>query len=94
MPREVTIPAKVAHEEIANIDENPSTRVVHVRVAMVDPDTGKYDMRLGIEEYNIYGDDYDELTGPATSWAPDKPTGTYRNSDLWHFIDKQRNENA
>jgi hypothetical protein len=40
----------------------------------------------------IDGANYTELNGPPTSWAPDKPTGTYRNQDLWHFIDILRGE--
>lgn len=94
MPREITIPTKVVHEEIANIEENTGSRYIRVRVAMIDEATGKFDVSMGVWEYEIVSEDYDELTGPPTSWAPDKPTGTYRNDDLWHFIDKQRNLNA
>ena len=94
MPREITIPAKTVHEEIANIEENTGAKYVRVRVAMIDSSTGKFDISLGIKEYEILADDFDELTGPPTDWAPDKPAGTYRNDDLWHFIDKQRNNNA
>lgn len=94
MPREVTIPTRVVHEEIALVEEHPSSRAVMVRVAMIDEATGKFDISLGIMEYTIALEDYDELVGPPTEWAPDKPAGTYRNDDLWHFIDKQRNLNA
>lgn len=94
MAREVTIPAKVAHEEIASIEEQAPAKYIRVRVAVIDPDTGKFAVSLGVGEYEIVGPDYDELNGPPTEWAPDKPTGTYRNEDLWHFIDIQRNLNA
>lgn len=94
MTREVTIPAKVAHEIIANIDENTPHKYVRVRVGYIDPDTNEINITLGLHEYVIHSEDYDELTGPPTDWAPDKPAGTYRNDDLWHFIDKQRNQNA
>lgn len=34
--------------------------------------------------------DYTELTSAAPGWAPYKPAGTFRNEDLWLFIDAVR----
>lgn len=31
--------------------------------------------------------DYTELMSANPSWAPNKPAGTFRQEDLWHFID-------
>lgn len=31
--------------------------------------------------------DYTELMIANPSWAPNKPAGTFRKEDLWHFID-------
>lgn len=31
--------------------------------------------------------DYKELMSANPSWAPNKPAGTFRKEDLWHFID-------
>jgi hypothetical protein len=54
----------------------------------------KFDLSIPTKEYRIMKNDYQELTGVPTNWAPDKPSGTYRNEDLWHYIDLQRNANA
>ena len=43
------------------------------------------------ETFVVSGPAYEELNGPPLSWCPDKPTGTYRNEDLWHYVDLQRN---
>ena len=31
--------------------------------------------------------DYTELMSSKPSWAPNKPAGTFRKEDLWHFVD-------
>ena len=38
----------------------------------------------------IVGADFDELVSANPEWAPSKPPGTYRNEDLWMFIDRIR----
>ena len=85
MPRQIDIPAETVYEDIRTIEEVPSISV-NVMVGKTDS-TGTF---IVPQQYNLYmidGANYTELNGPPTSWAPDKPTGTYRNQDLWHFID-------
>jgi len=93
MPRETTIPAKTVTEEIQAIQETMATPnspgSVTVMVGLVD-EAGAFIVPQQIQVYRVTGADFEELTGPATTWAPDKPAGTYRNADLWHFIDLQR----
>lgn len=31
--------------------------------------------------------DYTELMSGNPAWAPNKPAGTFRKEDLWHFVD-------
>jgi len=92
MPREINIPAQQVYEDLRTIEEVPNVSV-RVSVGKTDSD-GKFIVPQQYDLYMIEGDNYTELTGPATSWAPDKPDGTYRNQDLWHFIDILRNTNA
>jgi len=90
MPRQINIPAETVYEDIRTIEEVPSISV-NVMVGKTDA-TGEF---IVPQQYNLYmidGANYTELNGPPTSWAPDKPTGTYRNQDLWHFIDILRSE--
>jgi hypothetical protein len=92
MPREINIPAETVFEDIRIIEEAPGISVM-VMVGKTT-ETGEFIVPQAFQIYMIEGDNYTELTGPATSWAPDKPDGTYRNQDLWHFIDILRNTNA
>ena len=85
MPREINIPAETIFEDIRTIEEVPS-QTVSVVVGQTDS-TGKFIVPQQYKTYVIEGNNYTELNGPATTWAPDKPDGTYRNEDLWHFID-------
>jgi hypothetical protein len=85
MPRLIDIPAQVVYEDIRTIEEIPNT-LVNVMVGKTDTN-GEFLVPQQYQNYIIDGDNYTELNGPPTSWAPDKPTGTYRNQDLWHFID-------
>ena len=92
--REVTIPQQTYTEDFLSIEEMPGNRV-RVVVGVRTQDGANFDIeKYPFKEYVIQGDDLTELNGPAAEWAPDKPAGTYRNQDLWHFIDKQRNTNA
>lgn len=45
----------------------------------LDPQTGQV-IRPAIA-------DYDDLMSANPSWAPNKPAGTFRQDDLWRFID-------
>ena len=92
MAREITIPAQTAREEIAVVEEAVGV-YVRITVGVLKPDN-TFDFNIPVKEYRITGNDLEELTGGPTTWAPDKPSGTYRNEDLWHYIDLQRAENA
>lgn len=95
MQRETIIPQRTVREEISSLQESPPTvnapgRVmVTVTVERVDG-AGTSTVPEQYETYTIEGDDFAELTGEPPAWAPDKPPGTYRNADLWHFIDLLR----
>jgi hypothetical protein len=90
MAREITIPAQTICEDIRSLEEFPSERLVRVLVGRLDS-VGNWAIPQQFLCFSVEGDQYDELCGPAPEWAPDKPVGTYRNDDLWHFIDLQRN---
>jgi hypothetical protein len=85
MSRDVTIPSQTLTEEIALVEEAVGV-YVRVMVGVLKSDK-TFDTTVKAKEYRIIGDDLVELNGPPTAWSPDKPTGTYRNQDLWHFID-------
>ena len=86
--REINIPAQQVFEEIRSIEEIPPQSVM-VTVGKTT-ENGEFIIPQAFQIYMIEGDNYTELNGPPQSWATDKPTGTYRNSDLWHFIDLLR----
>jgi hypothetical protein len=87
--REINIPAQQVFEEIKSIEEIPPHSVM-VMVGKTN-ENGEFIVPQAFEIYMIEGDNYTELNGPPQAWATEKPTGTYRNSDLWHFIDILRN---
>ena len=89
MARNITIPSQTVEEEIVVVEEAVN-QYVRVVVGILNTDGVTFNTNLGIKEYRIVGDDLVELNGPPTAWSPDKPTGTYRNEDLWHYIDKAR----
>lgn len=94
MPRQITIPQQSYTEDIMTIYETPGVGVkVYVGVLAEDGQSFN-NATYKPQEFLILGEMYTELNGPPTSWAPDKPDGTYRNQDLWHFIDILRNTNA
>lgn len=86
MARDITIPAKTVQEEIIVVEEAVG-QYVRVVVGILNEDGKTFNTNEGVKEYRIVGEDLTELNGPATAWSPDKPTGTYRNEDLWHYID-------
>ena len=88
MSRTTTIPAISVIEDINGIVETPG-QSVRVVIGLLDAN-GNWLLNQNMQTYIINGADYTELNGPPTSWAPDKPTGTYRNDDLWHYVDLQR----
>ena len=85
MPREINIPAETIFEDIRTIEEVPS-QSVRVLVGKTDAN-GEFVVPQQYNSYVIEGENYIELNGPPTAWSPNKPDGTYRNEDLWHFID-------
>ena len=85
MARDVTIPSQTFTEEIALVEEAVGV-YVRVMVGVLKSDN-TFDTNIPAKEYRIVGDNLAELNGPPTAWSPDKPNGTYRNEDLWHFID-------
>jgi hypothetical protein len=94
MSRQITIPQQSYTEDIMTIYETPGVGV-KVYVGVLAEDGQSFDnASYKPQEFLISGEMYTELNGPPTSWAPDKPDGTYRNQDLWHFIDILRNTNA
>ena len=94
MPRQITIPQQSYTEDIMTIYETPGVGV-KVYVGVLAEDGQSFDnASYKPQEFLISGEMYTELNGPPTSWAPDKPDSTYRNQDLWHFIDILRNTNA
>jgi hypothetical protein len=92
--RHITIPAVSFYEEIALIQEYPGSAVtpgmVKVEVYRCDAAGGR--LPGPPTSYSIEGDLYALLVGDGQGWADEgKPLGTYRNDDLWYFIDLLRN---
>jgi hypothetical protein len=87
--RTTIIPSISVTEDIGIIEEMSGERVRFL-VGKKD-ENGNWAVNQQFEEFIIKGEQYTELNGPPQSWCPDKPTGTYRNEDLWHYVDLQRN---
>lgn len=91
MARTTTRPAETVAEEIRSLEEIPTydgvtPGIVRALVGRLDAG-GSFSVPQQYEIYTIEGAMYDELVGPPQAWNPNKPTGTYSNDDLWHFID-------
>jgi hypothetical protein len=89
MSRTITIPSTTVTEAINDIQEIPGLQVRFL-VGIVDQN-GNFIIGQNFQIFIVSGEQYTELNGPPLSWCPDKPTGTYRNDDLWHYVDLQRN---
>lgn len=94
MARTTSIPQTVVTEEIRGIEEWPAHGVtpgiVKVLVGRID-EGGNFIVPQTFETYMIEGEMYVQLLGDGSGWAsPGKPADTYRNEDLWHFIDLLR----
>jgi hypothetical protein len=93
MPRTIDVPAQTIHQEIRSLEEIPSSPgapgFVRVQIGRVD-ETGAFLVPQQFDMYEIRGKMYEALVGAPAEWAPDKPAGTYRNEDLWYFIDRIR----
>jgi len=94
MPRVVEIPAAVVTEEIQSLNEFLPVNTNapgHVRVVVGRMVDNEWVVPQQFQTYEIQGAMYDQLVGDGVGWAtPGKPVGTYRNEDLWHFIDMLR----
>ena len=78
--RTTNIPSQTVTEDICNLEEIPG---LQVRFLVGNKDSnGNYILGQQLQTFVITGADYTELNGPPTTWATDKPNGTYRNSDL------------
>ena len=87
--RTTNIPSSTVNEDIGIIEE-VSGEKVRFLVGKKD-ENGNWAVNQQFQEFIVNGQDYIDLNGPPLSWCPDKPTGTYRNDDLWHYVDLQRN---
>jgi len=86
--RTVVIPEKTVTEDINLIEENPG---IQVRFLVGQKESnGNWVVPQQFETFIVSGEQYAELNGPPLSWCPDKPVGTYRNEDLWHYVDMAR----
>ena len=86
--RTVTIPQITITEDISQIDETPG---IQVRFLVGKRESnGNWVVPQQFETFIVAGEQYEELNGPPQPWCPDKPIGTYRNEDLWHYVDLQR----
>jgi len=86
--RTVVIPEQTVIEDISLIDETPGLQV-RFTVGRKESN-GNWIVPQEFQIFVISGDQYTELNGPPLSWCPDKPEGTYRNTDLWHYVDLSR----
>jgi hypothetical protein len=97
MPRITNVPAQVVRQEIRSLEEVPASPgapgYVRVQIGRVD-ETGAFLVPQQFEVYEIRNRMYEQLVGEPGEWAPDKPAGTFRNEDLWHFIDRIREATA
>lgn len=90
MPRQSTIPEQTVFEDIRSIDEVVGSHV-RAMVGRVDS-AGEFIVPQQYEVFEITGDNFAELMSANPTWAPGKPAGTYRNEDLWIFIDRLRGQ--
>lgn len=88
MPRQVLIPQKTISEEIRSIEEIPG-QVIRVLVGVVN-ESGEFIVPQNFMLFEVKDADMVELLSENPVWAPGKPAGTYRNDDLWQFIDRIR----
>ena len=86
--RTITIPERTVIEDISLIDETPGLQVRFL-VGQREPN-GNWVIPQEFQIYVVAGEQYDELNGPPLDWCPVKPIGTYRNQDLWHYVDLAR----
>lgn len=88
MARSINIPAQTGQEEIRGLEEMPGI-FVKVLVGMID-EAGEFIVPQRFQRYVIEKEMLADLMSANPAWAPQKPAGTYRNEDLWRFIDMLR----
>ena len=86
--RTVVIPSTTVTEDISQIEETPGLQVRFL-VGRKD-ELGNWIVPQEFQIFIVTGEQYAELNGPPLDWCPDKPIGTYRNEDLWHYVDLAR----
>jgi hypothetical protein len=86
--RTVVIPEQTVLEDIGVIDESPGSQV-RFTVGKKEAN-GNWIVPQEFQIFVVAGEQYVELNGPPLDWCPDKPVGTYRNEDLWHYVDMAR----
>ena len=86
--RTVVIPKTTVTEDINLIEEAPGLQVRFL-VGKKEAN-GNWVVPQEFQIFVISGEQYTELNGPPLDWCPDKPVGTYRNEDLWHYVDLAR----
>lgn len=86
--RTVVIPEQTVLEDIGVIDETPGHQV-RFTVGKKEAN-GNWVIPQEFQIFVVAGEQYTELNGPPLDWCPDKPIGTYRNEDLWHYVDMAR----
>ncbi len=85
--RTYKIPARTVHEAIISLEERPADRIINVQIQAVDK-AGQAISGAAPRLVQIDGDSYTALIADdGGELLPGKPAGTYRNEDLWHFID-------
>lgn len=88
--RTAVIPQMSIIEDISLIDETPG---IQVRFLVGQrEENGNWVVPQQFQTYIVAGEQYLELNGPPMEWCPDKPFGTYRNEDLWHYVDLAREQ--
>lgn len=86
--RTVVIPETTVTEDINLIEETPG---IQVRFLVGKKESsGNWVVPQQFETFIVFGEQYAELNGPPLPWCSDKPVGTYRNEDLWHYVDMAR----
>jgi hypothetical protein len=88
MARNIIVPATAATEDIVSLTEYPG-KMVRFHVGLVAGD-GTILNPNSVEMFELTGDNFAALMSGNPAWAPRKPANTYRNEDLWYFVDKLR----
>lgn len=87
MQREVIIPASEERRVTRKIERIViDPRVASVEVTMQDYE-GSVSVKGSATSYSFRGSDYEELLSEYPVWAPTKPAGVFRPSDIFAYLD-------